>query len=147
MVASGPSLEGLYQAARQAWPGVDLSAGDFAAAVDERIGQTGDPVAALAVLRTADVYLAASVERGRPGAEAELERRLVEAVARVVRTFPGAERFSDEALQGLREKLLLARVGGRPGIGSYSGRGPLAAWLRACAVRIVTRLRLRRVPR
>ncbi|MGB1012805.1 MAG: hypothetical protein ACPG4T_01630 [Nannocystaceae bacterium] len=42
----------------------------------------------------------------------------------------------DEVVQRLRERLLVARPGRcEPGILTYGGRGPLAAWLRVVAVR------------
>jgi RNA polymerase sigma-70 factor (ECF subfamily) len=43
---------------------------------------------------------------------------------------------ADEALQRLREKLLLPRDGAPPRIADYSGRGPLGSFLRVSAVRV-----------
>jgi RNA polymerase sigma-70 factor (ECF subfamily) len=46
----------------------------------------------------------------------------------------------DEVLQVLRERLLLGRGDTPPRIADYSGRGPLLAWVRIIAARIVSDL-------
>jgi hypothetical protein len=52
----------------------------------------------------------------------------------VARVHPGADAAA-EVCQVLREKLLTSASGQPPRLAGYLGQGPLAAWLRAAAVR------------
>lgn len=133
-----PDLEGLLRAlmedGRAAWPGVVVAPGELMRHLAAHLPAPGDLARVLAAVRGADLYLACACTRSDPAAiavfEPLLRRAAVEAFRRVGLTGDGAE----EALQILRERLLVG--GGAPKIGSYSGRGALVAWLRVVARRL-----------
>jgi RNA polymerase sigma-70 factor (ECF subfamily) len=50
---------------------------------------------------------------------------------------------AEDAMQAVRERVLVAREGQPPRIDEYQGRGSLAAWLKVIAVRIGMRMRRR----
>src|SRR5437660_1544495 len=54
--------------------------------------------------------------------------------------------FADEALQVVREHLLVAKDGAPGRIAEYRGEGPLEGWLRVAAVRAALRLQRQRKP-
>jgi RNA polymerase sigma-70 factor (ECF subfamily) len=88
----------------------------------------------------ADLFLACGCALGDDAAVAAFDagplRQVTGAIARLTRN----PALRDEALQRTRVKLL---VGQPPLIASYSGAGPLAAWVRVAAVRIALDLRER----
>lgn len=85
--------------------------------------------------RLAEVALCAACAAGHPGALAELERRYIVEIDRALRVLDHDGDLTDEIKQVVREKLLVARPGERPGITHYEGRGPLGRWLQVVATR------------
>jgi RNA polymerase sigma-70 factor (ECF subfamily) len=131
----GEALEELWMRGRQAHAGVTLDAADFAAALGAAVSDQDDPRAALASVHAVDLYLAVACAKGDAAAIAILEReQLGGARAAFLRLLGPGE--ADDALQALREKLLIASEGAPPKIGDYSGRGTLAGWIKVVAVRI-----------
>src|SRR5262249_14675306 len=51
---------------------------------------------------------------------------------------------ADEVKQALRANLLVGAAGSAPKIATYSGQGPLLAWLRIVAARVAGRMRRKR---
>lgn len=88
-----------------------------------------------------DLALARACAEGDKRALAAFERKYLSKVPTYVARIDRSEAFADEVCQRLREKLFV-RSGGRPGkIAEYTGRGPLAAWLRVAAVRTALNLK------
>ncbi|MBX3154896.1 MAG: hypothetical protein KF773_02765 [Deltaproteobacteria bacterium] len=102
-------------------------------------------VATLAALEVADLYLAFRCARGEAEALAELDRGYLPGLRAPLGRLGLDGAAIDETLQRVRAELLAPRPKGPPRILSYSGRGRIAAWLRAVAIR--AGLRLVREPR
>ncbi|MBN8227226.1 sigma-70 family RNA polymerase sigma factor [Corallococcus macrosporus] len=129
-----------YLRARAAWPGVALSREDFLAHLAARsVASGGAPVS-----HGEDLFLACACAKGLPEALAHFERLLVPAARQALGRRGLAQDVVDEALQRLRERLLLPRADGPPRLAEYDGRGPLEAWVRTVALRLaMTELRER----
>ena len=104
---------------------------DFGVAANElaeRLTEVGSTAHA------ADLRLAMAALRGHPRALVELEANFFPAAARAAARVLGRS-AADDLAQYLRAKLLVADAGAVPKLAEYSGRGPLAGWLRVVAVR------------
>lgn len=140
------ALGAALAAGRQAWPEVPLEPLDFVAHLAGRVPEAADLAAAIGDLHAADLYLACACARGEPRALACFDDHLLAAVGR---SWGGRHRladFADEVRQALRVRLLVADGGGPPRIAGYSGRGPLAGWVRMAATRLGLDLRRRERP-
>jgi RNA polymerase sigma-70 factor (ECF subfamily) len=89
-----------------------------------------------------DLALAAACAKGDRIALGKLDRILSEAVPRAAARLKASNAFIDEVKQLLRHKLFVADPArnARPKILDYQGRGPLAQWLRASALRVALNL-------
>jgi RNA polymerase sigma-70 factor, ECF subfamily len=130
----------LWREASGAWPELSVPQADFLGYLAERLPEDQEPLAALAGVQAADLYLACALTRGDGQAMILFEERVMaatdHALARVT-TADGAE----EAKQVVRERLLVGD-GGSPGkIRDYTGRGKLESFVRMCAVRVAHNLR------
>ena len=136
-VIVGGELEGAvaaaWQRARDAHPGLEVSAAELFAFVGARI--TGDAIAELGRRHVEDLCLAFACARGDATALAILEEKTLPVVARGLAKLPLASDGGRELLQALREQMLVAKDG-TCGIAAYDGRAPLALWLRVCAGRM-----------
>lgn len=91
-----------------------------------------------------DLFLACAASRGDPGAIATVEAQHFDALrAAISRAQPRATDVED-LLQGIRARLFSARPGEVGAIGRFTGRGPLAAWLRIVGARHATSARRKR---
>ena len=137
-------LTAALEAARAAWPRVDVPADAFREHLARHLPDEGAE-AALAQLHVGDLYLAFACGMHESHAIAELERLvlppLVPAVARIAEELGQV----DDVLQNLKTKLLMDDATGEPKILQYSGKGPLGAWLRVAAVRTALSMRRKRV--
>ena len=114
------------------WRDFAIEPQDFARHVERTVQGDADPLRALGELHAGDLYLAFACAAGDRAALAAFEHRMLPEVgAYIARTDPDPA-LADEVKQLLRHRLL---VGDPPKIASYSGRGPLGAWLRTVAVR------------
>jgi RNA polymerase sigma-70 factor (ECF subfamily) len=119
--------------ARAVYPAVWMDDARFVAHVARRLPAEGTDEA-LANLHAADLYLALACGSGEHRAIAELEKHFMAAVPDSLARL--AQKVQpDEVVQVLRAKLLVAEEGAIPKILDYSGRGPLAGWLRIAAIR------------
>ena len=91
----------------------------------------------MTVDRAADVALAAALAAGDRAALDVFERELVPEIRRALAKLDGDGDLIDEALQRVREKLLV----GEPRVVEYAGRGPLVAWVQMIAIREALMLR------
>ena len=87
-----------------------------------------------------DVELAQACLAQMPAALAELDARARRPAAQHVRTAGFAAALVDDALQLARMRLLL---GDNPALGTYRGRGPLAAFVRTVVLRVAIELQRR----
>jgi RNA polymerase sigma-70 factor, ECF subfamily len=145
MYAELPSLEAvlaeLLASARAAWPRVRLEDAVFLSYLAGRLAPSAEPERTLRALPAADLFLACACVNGDAAAHAALDAHFLPRVAAAVaRVHPGADAAS-EVCQVLREKILTSESGQPPRLAGYLGQGPLAAWLRAAAVRTALNLR------
>src|SRR5579884_2648611 len=119
-----------FEAGRAAWPEIVLEYEKFANYFTRHASES-----APAESRAADLYLACACAHGVPAALAAFERKHTASMARVVASVDPSPAFVQEALQTVRERLLVPR-GAEPGrMAEYAGRASLESWLRAVAVR------------
>jgi RNA polymerase sigma-70 factor (ECF subfamily) len=118
--------------AARAWPKVRTPPALFADHVRGRL--PSDVEDSLLGLHGGDLFVAFACLSRDEGAWKELDRSFLAKVPEYVRAVDPSPAFADEVRQRLAEKL----SGGDsapPKLASYSGRGPLAAWLRIVAIR------------
>lgn len=133
--ASSELMDACYQEGCAAFPLVVWSADAFAAACRAR--WNGQRLAELAERLSvgngrAEEYLVAACLAGRPGAAPTLDSAFISKLVTRVRNVCRSPALADDALQMLREKLLLPP---EPRLASYENRGHLAAWLAIVAMR------------
>lgn len=130
----GTRLRELCDGGRNDWPAILLDDQVFVTAIAAHLGE-GPIGEQLEVLRAGDLWLACACSYGDARAIAALEHafrvHLEAALARIRDT--GTSR--EDLMQIVRHRLFVAGEGDRPAIAQYSGRGPLAAWLRVTATR------------
>jgi RNA polymerase sigma-70 factor (ECF subfamily) len=128
-----------WETGRAAWPTVDLDEAAFAGHVLSKLPPDAD---AEQVDRrdAAGLYLACACARAVPSALAELDRHVLTRVPEFLARIQGSTALPDEVRQMLRERLLVGTHGEPPRIATYSGEGPLAAWVRVAAVRTALNL-------
>lgn len=122
------------RAGRSEFPAVKLAD----AALGEFLAGREIP-ADLADDRAAEVYLACACARGDAGAIALLRDRYLARVEGSLRRGRSPALVEDALLQ-LLGTIFVARPGQAPEIGDFTGSGPLGAWLRIVALRILMRL-------
>jgi RNA polymerase sigma-70 factor (ECF subfamily) len=125
--------------ARAAWPALAVPVEVFAAAVAAR------PDAS----HLADLYLAIACAEHAPGAVAVFEQHCGPAIDRALASSGATLAERADLGQVVRQRLLVEPAsGGPPRIGTYSGRGTLASWVRVVVTREVARMlpRERREP-
>jgi len=137
-------LQELAASSRAAWPGIALDAEIFAAHLGDRLRKCPDLKDALATIHAADLFLACACARGSPEALAEFERAHLSRVPAFVRRIEPSAAFADDVAQSIRETFLVRPPNGAARLAEYSGRGALANWMRAVAVRTALRLRRKR---
>lgn len=133
--AKAELIERCYQAGRSTFPRVMWDPTGFAAVCRER--WEPEPVRALAERlglgnALAEGYLLAACLSGRKGAVEALEHGYICKLSPRVLKVCRSPDVADEALQLLREKLLLPP---EPRLAAYENRGHLAAWLTIVALR------------
>ena len=145
-----PALRALLQAGREAWPDLTLDEREFAAHLARHAPRDEDPLEWLASVRGADLYLACGCALLQPAALSAFDRQLLAKVPGILQRHRTSPEVSEEVRQLLRERLFLPPRGDdRPRIAGYSGRGPLATWVKVAALRVaasVTRRPKQRVP-
>jgi RNA polymerase sigma-70 factor (ECF subfamily) len=139
-----PSLESalaaMLDAAQSTWPDLRIGPEVFLAHVAEHLPAEGDLAGAFGALRASDLYLACACAAGDRVALAHFERTLLSGIPGFLAGMRPSSPFADEVAQLVREKLLVGKEGGRPKIADYSGRGPLAGWLRVTSIRTALNL-------
>jgi len=132
-----------WEKGRAAWPKVELDQDAFAAHVLSKLppGTVRERVEQVERLDAAGLYLACACARGVPAALADLDLHVLAKVPEFLARIHGSSALPDEVRQTLRERLLVVGpLGEPPRIATYSGDGPLAAWVRVAAVRTALNL-------
>ena len=122
--ARPPELVDALACAAAAWPDVELVPADFAAHLAPRL-TASTPASRLHV---ADLYLACACLRADPSALRHLQRDYLDAVPRLLTSYPGL--LADEVRALLPSRLCVNRADRPAGLARYSGRASLRAWLK-----------------
>jgi RNA polymerase sigma-70 factor (ECF subfamily) len=130
-----------WQAARAAWPTVDLDLARFTDHIRGRLAPGVAETEALAALCGVDLYLACACLHARPNAAEHLDRAFLAHVLPSVRRVDSSPAFADEVRQLMLEKLLMASGSRPPRLVEYAGTGSLLAWLRVATLRTALNLR------
>lgn len=125
------ALASAWQAIEAAWPGFAADPPAFFARVAPRLAPDCD----IAAVAWADLALADACLRALPGALAAFEAAHGEALDAALQAVGIGADARAEARQRLRLRLLVRETEAPPRLASYSGRGPLRAWLRVATVR------------
>jgi RNA polymerase sigma-70 factor, ECF subfamily len=129
------SLDALLEVAERSWSDAMPDREALSAFLAEKTNGHG----ATTALHLEDLLLAYQCVRRIPRAFTLLEQLLQPLRRELTRTFTADD--VEEALQRLRERLLVATADRKALIADYGGRGPLAAWLRVAAIRTASNLR------
>ena len=126
-------VRALHSRGVAAWPSVKL---ELAAYTSHLASLTGDDDPTLATLHGEDLYLACACALGDGAAIAIFEKEFLSQVPAYIARTTTDPQVVDEVLQRVRERLLVATREAPPKIATYTGRGPLGAFLRVTAVRL-----------
>jgi len=129
------ALEDAAARAVLAYPAVTASPVAYAQSLARQLGP-GEPLAALALLHTDDLYLTTACLAGHPLALEALERVLRGTVPGAVSRLRMDASTVSDVEQLVRQRLLVAPSGSPPKLYEYGGRGALKQWLRAVALRV-----------
>ncbi len=132
--SAAPTIAALGARARRAWPELEVGDARFAGYLAARLGDDDG-------LYVEDLYLACACVDGLPRALAAFDERHLTAVPRYLARLDRSAAFADEVRQQLRERLFVGSHGEPPRLVSYSGRGPLATWVKVAAIRVALNLR------
>ncbi len=124
---SSERWRGAFDAGARAWPGVELSFEQFQVYWKDR-----DEHEIADAERAADLYLACACAGANPAALVAFEREMLAPAEASIARIRREPEFIDEVMQSLRRRLF---VGDDRRIREYSGRGPLASWVRVVASR------------
>jgi RNA polymerase sigma-70 factor (ECF subfamily) len=130
----GELLESKLSEAKGAWPQIAMDEEAFVTHIARCLGGAVGAGELIEGLHIPDLFLAFACGRGDAKAVAAFEANFVSAIPEVLARM-GKVIPKDEVVQLLRAKVLLAQGERPPKILDYSGRGPLAGWLRVAAVR------------
>jgi RNA polymerase sigma-70 factor (ECF subfamily) len=117
-------------AATRSFPAVRLQSAEFAHHLGLKAATSGDDTR-LDELHVTDLYLAWACAKHDPTALAIFEQQHMQRVRSLAR---GTD--ADELVQRVRVRLLASDSDAGPRILQYSGRGPLAAWVRMVTTRM-----------
>ncbi|MCY1014587.1 RNA polymerase subunit sigma-70 [Pyxidicoccus sp. MSG2] len=127
--------------AREAWPGVEVAAEDFARHLGARVAREASLTDGLRALAVEDLYLARACLAGDRVALDGLQRAVLVPVSRAVRRVDASDAFVDEVLQLTRMKLLVGGARQEPRLAEYAGRGALRRWTEAVALGVAVGLK------
>jgi RNA polymerase sigma-70 factor (ECF subfamily) len=130
-------LAALFDVGRTAWPGLPVSAEEFAGYLGERIPEVPSLARALDELHAADLYLACACAAAIPQALTTFEEAYFGELERAIRRVDGAVPLRKDIAQNLRQRLFVPEPGRAPRIAEYAGRGSLRSWFRVTALRTV----------
>jgi RNA polymerase sigma-70 factor, ECF subfamily len=129
-VPARDAVDGALAAGRAAFPSVAAGGSALRARLERACAQSPDPAF------WPQLFLASACAEGDQAAVAIFERRYISQVGRHLGRMNLTPAELDEIRQRLRISLL---TGPNPGLGTFSGRAPLDAWVRVAAVRAALR--------
>ena len=133
-----------WEESSEAYPEVALDAASFVSHLAARLPEGPETwEEAVGSVRASELFLACACAQGRPEALARLDKDFLLPSAGAIRRVNGAGTFVDDVLQVMREKLLVGAGQSTAKISDFSGRGPLASWVRAAAVRTALNMKVR----
>jgi RNA polymerase sigma-70 factor (ECF subfamily) len=142
--ADAPAVEAALAAAareaEEAWPAFGVPREAFVAYLADRLEEGPDVVAAIRALHARDLYLACACARGDAHAIVAFERACLADIDDILAKMRVMPATADDAKQILRRRFFVGEPGRGPRIAEYAGRGELARWVRASAVRVTLRL-------
>jgi RNA polymerase sigma-70 factor (ECF subfamily) len=127
------ALSPVFATGREAHPQIALQQQVFEAFL-RRLAEDV-PGAGTNPLHAADLYLACACAEQVDGAAAAFEARFASVIGRAVARVLGDACQCDEAVQQVRERLLVGGADGKPKIGNYRGDGPLESWVAVASIR------------
>jgi RNA polymerase sigma-70 factor, ECF subfamily len=136
-------LLAMIEQGRAAWAGLSVDPVVFATYLGEHMPpeDEGDVDGVLREIHAADLYLACACAHEVPGAVEAADEAYLSSVSGALHHLDGSPAFEDEVRQIIRDKLFVAGAGAQPKIVGYSGRHPLASWIRIAARRVGINLR------
>ena len=137
-----PAESAAYAAARAAFAEISVDQATFVAHLRRHLRPGQDAAAAGDSLHLGDLYCALGCALGDPRAIEVFERQCMLPLSATLKRLDPTPEFASEAMQLLRQKLLLPKDGQPPRLAEYAGRGPLLHWVRAALLR--TGLNLKR---
>jgi RNA polymerase sigma-70 factor (ECF subfamily) len=127
-ISARTAIEQMFAAGQRKWPRLELSFEAFAAHCSQALAAgLQRPVDG------ADLYLCCACAAAQPEALKVFEREGQGVAKAAIRRIDSDEDFVRDTLQELWSRLL---VGSEARVRSYSGQGPLHAWLRVAATRL-----------
>jgi RNA polymerase sigma-70 factor, ECF subfamily len=124
------AIEQAFARGKQAWPGIEIDLAAFQAHCERVLGAAPEwDWKRFGV----ELFLCCGCARGDAEATRALESDTLPHVVKAISRIDSENEFVEEALQILRDKLL---VGPRAKIADYAARGPLVAWLSVAAARV-----------
>jgi RNA polymerase sigma-70 factor (ECF subfamily) len=129
------TLESLVGGALKAWPRASIDEAGLLQELGRRLQGNSAPLERATALHASDVLLAVCCAKGESWAQQALEDGWIAPMAAELRRLERLRVSAEDALQLLREKVLLRRPNAPPRIAEYAGLGPLKAWLKAVALR------------
>jgi RNA polymerase sigma-70 factor (ECF subfamily) len=124
------ALQQAFALGQKAWPSIVLDLDGFRAHCERALGERPEWDW---TRFGAELYLCCACANGDAEATRALEADVLPQVVKAISRIDSDAQFVEEALQTLRDKLL---VGERAKIADYAARGPLIAWLSVAAARV-----------
>jgi RNA polymerase sigma-70 factor, ECF subfamily len=134
-----PAMAAVLAHARSSWPGCSVDERAFADHVARQAARR-----ALDELNIGDLYLAFACTSGDAAALDAFERTILGQLPGWLARYRLSPAELDDVRQELRHRLFVATSGDAPKIASYGGAGPLGAWVRVVAMRLVLDRKRRR---
>jgi RNA polymerase sigma-70 factor (ECF subfamily) len=113
----------------------------FVAHLAKNLPEDTPPLEGLTRIHVVDLALASYALAGNRAAQNELGGRTLARIPLFVARIDRSPSFADEVRQELSKKLLLPSEDGPPKLVSYTGRGPLEAWVRVAALRVAQNMK------
>lgn len=131
------ALVAYLEAARAAWPNVDIETEDMVRYVASRTARGKLPVPTHA----GDMLLAYGCALSVPTAIEAFYHHYGVVIARVLSRRRASEDVVDDTVQAVYERLLVGSGGNPPEIADYKGAGPLRAWVSTVTARTLLMMR------
>lgn len=140
LLVLGGALDAAVATGREAWPAITIETKAWSRALAVTAPRPVEPARPLGAMLVADHYLAFACGHGDPAAVVACDAILVREAGFAADGTRIHASLRDEAIQIVREQMFAPRSDRPPAILTYSGRGPLRAWMRVSISRELVRL-------